>query len=158
MFLGGVVILGILVFYGVFFYFRDNSELDTGGIYPKVEVGSLSFQLNDIELYKGYSTPESSNYNLWWRFIVTNDGQSIERVSDCGVLLFEDGSQYKTTNRECNYHEMVPGARITLWSNFYFSNPQIWEDIPGSKVTYFSQQSEGLVKYTIYKREIRSTE
>jgi hypothetical protein len=156
------------------------------GLNGIIKVGNLSFQLTDVTLMK-WATPKwvedkdwtQKQYTLYWTLDVTNNGDKIENVSDCGILLFEDGSQYNfdvtlddadvdiDITGQCTYYAMVPGAKVTMYSTFYFTNksdglaycfwsrtPLVWQDVPGSKITYFSQQNAGLVKYVVDKSEI----
>ncbi len=171
----GLLVVIILV---VAFYFNNSQNIDEeysedynieneeAGLYDIVKIDDLSFQLTEIELYK--RNDEGFINTMWWKYSITNEGKSIKRVSDCGILLFEDGSQYKfqvdldssEIITDCNYYEMVPGAEIGVWYGFRFSdeyNAKLWKEVPGSEIIFFSQQSGGLVKYIIDKSEISYT-
>ena len=164
-----VVILIALIIIGFWYYGigNKNSEKSTNeksniankeaGLYDLVKADGLSFQLTDVYIPKSKS--------LWWTFTIINEGNSIVNVSDCGVLLFEDGSQVTRQIREysdgsgytqtnCNYYILVPGARYSIEYGFELSN---LADVPDSKIVFFSQQETGLVKYIIDKSEIRYT-
>lgn len=142
--------------------FDKEENIEDKGLYNIFEVGDLSFQLTEVELHR--------NLEMWFKYTINNNGGKIMIVNDCGILLFEDGSQYEVQieypegkmKESCTLYEMVPGAKIGLWYGFGFSseegysipNSRFWEDVPGSKITFFSQQNSGLVKYTIDKSEI----
>ena len=188
-----ILIISSLVFVmGISGCVRESSTNTTSSntkevarLYDTVKVGDLSFQLTGVTLQKwappkyGEWTIPQEQYTLFWTFEITNNGENIENVSDCGILLFEDGSQYNfdvtlddadvdvDITGHCNYYTMVPGAKIIAYSTFYFTNtseayvpcywsgsPRVWQEVPGSKITYFSQQNVGLVKYIIDKSEI----
>lgn len=181
--IGAVVI--VMIFFGLFEFNSGYSSNPSNnkntyqsdikevlGLNDIVKVGNLSFKLDGVYLQWSPGI-YAEYYNMFWSFVVTNDGDTIENVSDCGILLFEDGSQYNfdvsqgdlDISGKCIYYGMVPGARTTIYSTFYFSNssyhpqswlgyPKSWEEVPGSKITYFSQQNKGLVKYSIDKGEI----
>jgi len=166
-----------------------KDEVEIAGLQDAVEVGDLSFELVGVTLQKRRSwitAPFGNNkwhpreevppeyHTMFWDFTIINNGNNIENISDCGRLLFEDGSQYEfeisvqfgfDITRICNYYDMVPGARAEITSTFHFSNPSevpsywsgspmFWKDVPGSKITYFSQQEQGLVMYEVNKEEI----
>jgi len=178
----GVIILGSIV--GFSSNSQTNSisqdtnltsaeEQQDFGLNDKVELRDLSFKLFNVSLNKwkesAMSTTEingnipAKTYNMNWLFEITNNGENIKYVSaDCGTLLFEDGSQYKMGN-SCKDYAIVPGATIKIYSMFLFSDNFIvvgakpWEQVPGTKIVYFSEQTGGLVKYTIDKSEIEYT-
>ena len=178
----GVVVIAIILFWLFEINPKSNNDTnykkissdlkETAGLYDIVKVVNLSYKLDGVYLDSN-SGRYSEYYYLTWHFEVTNDGDTIENVSNCGVLLFEDGSQYNFDISQndidisgiCSYNEMVPGAKMDLYSIFYFSDPSYhpkswsgypitWEKVSGSKITYFSQQNKGLVKFIIDKREI----
>lgn len=142
---------------------------EEAGLYDKVGVGDLSFDLWEVELFarKGRENNSISYHTMWWKYEVTNEGDTIKSVSNCGSLLFEDGSQYDFqvgypgdyTMVDCNYFDLVPGAKMPVWYGFkfYSNSGRYWEEVPGSKITFFSQQDSGLVKSTIDKSEIEYT-
>ena len=148
------------------------------GLNSTVEVGDLSFKLIEVGLYKEeirYAhLPNASSYHMQLSFKVTNNGEKIENVSYyCGKILFEDGTQYnfdalrgsfdlKSNDLTgiCYYSDIIPGATIDIYEEFYFSDTYYpdyaiaWEKVPGSKIIYFTQQNNGLVKFSINKGEI----
>jgi hypothetical protein len=168
------------------------------GINDLVNVGKLTFSLDNVFLSEwtpliweypttniSFSYPEKK-YSLFFSLTVTNNGDSIENFTDCGVLLFEDGKKYNLEiiqacptskfdskqydydiSNVCNEYKMFPGEKMQMYSSFYFTNssntyvppywsdsPLIWEKVPGSKITYYSQQNSGIVKYVIDKSDI----
>lgn len=177
-----IILFLILVFY-LFFMPAHNLDADTSqkvekipGIYGVANVGNLSFILSNVDLHM-WARSGGEVYTLYWYFIVTNNGADIENVSNCGFLLFSDGSQYnfdvdiatsKEAGGKCKYTEIVPGARVPIYSSFYFSNSsrlpyewimdgvKVWNDQApnNSKITYFSKQGEGIVKFEIDKGQI----
>lgn len=169
-----LIFVGIIFIIGwIFFSEIDNIRvgekpiIEEAGLYDKIEVGGLSFQLLEVELY-GRNESEGQIDSMWWKYTITNKGEDIERVSDCGILLFEDGLQYEfqinlygRIREGCNYQEIVPGAKIPLWYGFRFLESDYtipWSDVAGSKITLFSEQGGGLMKHTINKNEIIYTD
>lgn len=182
------VVIGILVFVVIILFIELNSvsleeiaESKVAELNDEVKTSNLLFTLDNAQLdTQGFSESSSSisidSHILFLDFIVTNVGDNMENVSDCGVLLFEDGSQYRFSlnpswtdiSEECNYYEMVPGSKMMITSNFYFVDSSrglsfwkgyhtAWDKVPGSKITYFSQQSNELIKIVIDKSEIIHT-
>ncbi len=138
---------------------------DDAGLYDIFKVGDLDFRLDSVALSRNKkSVIEDYDFMVWY-FTITNNGKSIENVSDCGILLFEDSSQYNVGYDEmpCSSHIIVPTGKIKTYSIFYFSNiPSYdsiisWEEVPNSKIAYFSQQNQGIVKYAVDKKEIKYT-
>jgi len=166
-----VIIIGAIIS----FYFIltnepiENSEIEIqevkdAGLNDLVRVGGVSFELVGVELYEA----KGGYHTLWFDYTITNEGENMEEVSNCGTLLFEGGAQYKyqvTYNgeyiiTECSDYEMVPGTRVRFLYGFRFSKSSYtreWKEVPGSKITFFSQQDGGLVKYVIDKSEITLT-
>jgi len=188
-----LLIIGIIIIAGIvlFFMFRgtntndanssqtQSSTKNVAGLNDSIKIGDLSFKLFNVNLQKWkekdmFTTEVNGNiiakiYSMYWFLEVTNNGDNIEYVSNCGTLLFEDGSQYsfmpQTTTTRCGDYKIVPGATIKIMSSFFFSDDYLykgsakpWEQVHGSKITYFSEQTSGLVKYIIDKSEIKYTE
>lgn len=181
----GVIVLVVVI---SIIYSKNNEKMEFAGLNETLQVGSLSFQLNEVTLQEegswihnncekvnyvngGRSGPYicipsevdkkvPEGYNLFWSFLVTNNGDEIKNVSKCGILLLEDGSQYKfelgrsSYDRTdiCEHHIMIPGENIEFYKVFTFSN---WSEVPGSKITFFSQQSDGLVRFAVDKSQIK---
>ncbi|MBD3252252.1 hypothetical protein GF386_00795 [Candidatus Pacearchaeota archaeon] len=159
---------------------REDRE-NIPGINGIVKIKGLSFELVDVNVQKlePISRLSINPYAMYWHFIVANNGDSIEKVSSCGVMKFEDGSQYRFNLDEggndatgkCISAELDPETEIDLYSEFYFydfskdsslshlskKGAIDWRDVPGSKITYLSQQEQGLVKYEIDKEDITYT-
>jgi len=162
-----MIIIYCFVVFMIIIYFQDNFKFESDtekieevpGLYQTINVGGLTFQLTEVEIYGTYNSVEDSvpdHYNMWWKIIVKNDGQYMEDVYNCGILLFEDGSQYKTTEYECEYIEMVPGASYLFLYNFYFSSMDFLDENLNT-ITFFSEQNRGLVKFAIDESEIAHT-
>ncbi|MFA5797051.1 MAG: hypothetical protein WC916_03390 [Candidatus Woesearchaeota archaeon] len=156
---------------------NSSSTKTDAGLTEIVKVGDLSFTLLGVSLnkwnetYKVTTEPNGNTpakiYSMFWSFSVINNGESVRYVSNCGALLFENGIQYNfapdTEDTLCKEYTILPGARITFVTGFLFSNSYTtplalsWEDIPGSKITYISKQTDEIVKYVIDKKDITYT-
>ncbi len=130
---------------------------------------------------------EAISYHLFLSLNVTNNGETMENITYfCGKLLFDGGTQYnfdvtaggrqrkdiEQDNFEfleapdeidltgiCDYTSIVPGATITIYDDFYFSDTYYrmetisWEEVLGSKIAYFTQQNNGLLKFVFDKKD-----
>lgn len=185
--LGVIIVIMVLAYLYDFFNSEDSNfnEYDSNaninipsinlnkiaGINDVITLEDLSFKLIGVSLYN--HNPNNlyqlgRQYSLGWFIEVINNGENIEEVSQCGKLLFEDGSQYDFNVVDCEVTELVPGAKeqIGIWF-FFTSNPtykevdltdaRAWEEFSGSEITLFSQQKYGLIKYEIDKNEIEYT-
>jgi len=176
------IVIGILAFTTIMLFISlllfNSVSLEEAESNDEVKENNLLFTLDNAQI-DTYPERLFTSEFLFLDFIVTNVGKNIENVSDCGILLFEDSSQYKLKvntgyddiSGTCNYYDMVPGSKITITSIFTFIDgvPQdyitenwkenyiSWEKVPGSKIIYFSQQNSGLINYTIDKSEIIHT-
>jgi len=174
-----LIIIVLALIFVLYWFFNSKIEIKdespnpekVAGLYNSINVGDLSFTLSKVDLLMWSRTAES--YTLYWFLTVKNNGNAIENVSNCGYLLFTDGTQYnfdvniandKVTSGECTYSTIIPGATISIYSSFYFNNaPQLPYDwivngvraFPDSpEIIYMSQQSQGLVKFEVSKGQI----
>ncbi len=170
-----IIIVLVVIFILYWFFNSNNSNIEikneslsseeVAGLHDSVNVGGLSFKLTDVELFKSKMLNQSEDvvplYYLWWRYTVTNDGEEIANVYNCGMLLIDE-YQYDFSedllgdkqNTNCTSYKVVPGASIQLWSNFQFLS---WGVNPNTKITYFSQQNNGLAKFVIKGEDIKYT-
>ena len=176
-------IIGILALTTIILFILNISDKEilyketkgAANLYDSFQLGDLSFSLYNVQLdfYNRSSFNLPNTRWLFFNFNVLNNGKDVKNFSDCGVLLFEDASQYKVKlssgyadiSEKCNYYQLYPGGQMKMNSYFTFietlpnSDPyskeqKDWEEVPGSKITYFSQQEDGLVKFEIDKSEI----
>jgi len=173
-----LLLLAILVISGCGSKKDDIQDVESiHGLNDIVETDNLSFRLYKVELSKWkeqefLTTKIDGNipakiHSMFLFFEIKNNGDNIEYVSNCGTLLFEDGSQYsfelQTATTHCGDYKILPKATIRIMSSFLFSDvflytgAKTWESVHGQKIIYFSEQSFGYIKFTIDKNEIEYT-